>query len=57
MINKEYLIIPEKYDKLIVSLRTTQAKGYSLDKEQTSYSVLLDALRLSLKATVLIKKF
>jgi len=32
MINKEYLAIPEKYDKLIVSLRTAQAKEYSLDK-------------------------
>jgi len=30
MINKGYLAIPEKYDKLIVSLRTAQ---YSLDKE------------------------
>jgi hypothetical protein len=49
MINKEYLAIPEKYDKLIVSLRTAQAKEYSLDKEQTSYDDLLDGLRLSLK--------
>ena len=47
MINKGYLAIPEKYDKLIVSLRTAQ---YSLDKEQTSYDDLLDGLRLSLKA-------
>lgn len=46
MINKGYLAIPEKYDKLIVSLRTAQ---YSLDKEQTSYDDLLDGLRLSLK--------
>ena len=42
-------LIPEKYEKLIISLRTTQAKEYSLDKEQTSYDDLLDALRLSLK--------
>jgi hypothetical protein len=49
MINKEYLAIPEEYDKLIVSLRTAQAKEYSLDKENTSYDDLLDALRLSLK--------
>ncbi len=48
-INKGYLAIPEKYDKLIVSLMTAQAKEYSLDKEQTSYDDLLDALRLSLK--------
>ena len=32
-----------------ISLRTAQAKEYSLDKEQTSYDDLLDALRLSLK--------
>jgi hypothetical protein len=49
MINKEYLAIPEKYEKLIISLRTSQAKEYSLDKEQTSYDDLLDGLRLSLK--------
>jgi hypothetical protein len=49
VINKSYLAIPEKYDKLIVSLRTAQAKEYSLDKEQTSYNDLLDAPRLSLK--------
>jgi hypothetical protein len=34
MINKEYLVIPEEYDKLIVSLRTAQAKEYSLDKSR-----------------------
>jgi len=39
-----------KYDKLIISLRTSQANEYSLDKEHTSYNDLLDALRLSLKA-------
>ena len=43
LINKGYLAIPEKYDKLITSLRTPQAKEYSLDKEQTSYSDSLDA--------------
>ncbi len=49
MINKEYLAIPYKYEKLITSLRTAYAREYSLDKEQTSYSDTLDALRLSLK--------
>jgi hypothetical protein len=34
---------------LFVSLRTARAKEFSLDKEQTSYDDLLDALRLSLK--------
>ena len=38
-----------KYEKLIISLRTAQAKEYSLDKQQTSYDDSLDALRLSLK--------
>lgn len=46
--NKGDLAILEKYEKLIISLRTAQAKEYSLDKEQTSYDDLLDALRLSL---------
>jgi hypothetical protein len=32
-----------------LSLRTAQTKEYSLDKEQTSYDDLQDALRLSLK--------
>jgi hypothetical protein len=32
-----------------MSLRTDQAKEYSLDKEQTSYDDLLDSLRLALK--------
>ena len=49
MINKGYLAIPSKFNKLIISLRTAYPKEYSLDKEQTSYSDSLDALRLSLK--------
>ena len=49
MINKEYLAIPQNYEKLIISLRTAQANEYSLDKEQTSYDDLLDSLRLTLK--------
>ncbi len=32
-----------------MSPETAKAKEYSLDKEQTSYDDLLDALRLSLK--------
>jgi hypothetical protein len=50
LINKEYLAIPQQYDKLILSLRTAIANEYTLDKEATSYDDLLDALRLSLKA-------
>ncbi len=49
LINKEYLAIPAKYDKLIISLRTAQATELSLDKENTSYDDMLEALRLSLK--------
>ena len=49
LVNKEYLAIPKEYDKLIISLRTAYANEYSLDKEQTSYSDSLDALRLACK--------
>jgi hypothetical protein len=48
-IDREYLAIPERFDKLLISLRTAVAKEYSLDREQTSYDDLFDALRLSLK--------
>ena len=49
MLSKEYLCIPSRFDKLIVSLRTAYANEYSLDKEQTSYNDSLDALRLACK--------
>jgi hypothetical protein len=49
VVTKGYLAIPEKYDKLITSLRTAWADELSLDKKETSYDDLLDALRLSLK--------
>jgi hypothetical protein len=42
---------------LIYVQRTTQAKEYSLDIEQTSYDDLLDALRLSLKGYNITRKF
>jgi hypothetical protein len=48
-VSKGYLCIPPKYDKLVISLRTAWANELSLDKEQTSYSDSLDALRLSCK--------
>jgi site-specific recombinase XerC len=48
IISKGYLAIEEKHDKLLTSLRTAYAKELTLDKEQTSYDDLLDALRLSL---------
>ena len=49
LVNKQYLAIPQQFDKLIISLRTAYAKEYSLDKEQSSYSDSLDALRLACK--------
>ena len=49
LVNKEYLAIPEQHEKLIISLRTAWAKEYSLDKDETSYSDSLDALRLACK--------
>lgn len=49
MISKGYLSIEEKHDKLLTSLRTAYAEELNLKKEQTSYSDLLDGLRLSLK--------
>lgn len=47
-VNKQYLAIPEKFDKLIMS--TAYASEFSLDKERTSYNDLFDALKLRLKA-------
>ena len=49
IISKGYLAIEEKHDKLLTSLRTTYADELNLKKEQTSYSDLLDALRLVLR--------
>ena len=49
MISNEYLCIPKEYDKLAIALRTVYANELSLDKEKTSYSYLLDALRLACK--------
>jgi hypothetical protein len=47
---KEILAVHPKYDKLITSIRTAYAQELNLDKKQTSYDDLLDALRLALKA-------
>ena len=49
LINKEYLAVPNEFDKLIISLMTAYAKEYSLDKKQTSYTDSIDALRLACK--------
>lgn len=49
IISKGYLAIEEKHDKLLTSIRTAYAEELNLKKDVTSYSDLLDALRLSLK--------
>jgi hypothetical protein len=49
MISKEYIAIPKEFDRLIISLRTAYSTELSLDKERTSYSDSLDALRLACK--------
>jgi len=51
IISKGYLAIEDRNDnnKLLTSLRTAYAEELNLKKDQTSYSDLLDALRLSLK--------
>jgi len=49
IVSKGYLAIPKKYDELIISLWTAWAQELPLDKKETSYEDLIDALRLSLK--------
>jgi hypothetical protein len=49
VISKGYLAVHPKYDKLITSMRTAYAEELSLEKKQTSYDDLFDALRLSSK--------
>jgi hypothetical protein len=49
MVNKEYLAVLEKHDKLISSLRTAQANEYSLDKEQTSYDDFVRCIKVKPK--------
>lgn len=47
--DKDNLIaIDKRFDKLLTALRTAYANEYKLDKEQTPYHDILDALRLSL---------
>jgi hypothetical protein len=42
-------INPDKFDKLITSLRTAVDNDGALDKESTSYNDIFDAFRLALK--------
>jgi len=50
VVTKGYLAIPEKYYKLLTSLRTAYAEELNLKKDVTSYDDLIDGLRLALKA-------
>lgn len=49
IVSKRYLAIEEKHDKVLTLLRTAYAEELNLKKDQTSYSDLLDGLRLALK--------
>ena len=49
MVSKKYLCIPKEFNRLIISLRTAHSTELSLDKERTSYSDSIDALRLACK--------
>jgi hypothetical protein len=42
-------INPDRFDKLITSLRTAVDSDGTLDKEATSYNDIFDAFRLALK--------
>jgi hypothetical protein len=43
------IAINQKFDKLIIALRTAVDNDGTLDKEATSYDDLFDAFRLALK--------
>jgi hypothetical protein len=45
---RKIAISPDKFDKLITSLRTAVDNDGTLDKESTSYNNIFDAFRLAL---------
>jgi len=50
LLEKEYVEINPRFDKLVTSLRTAVEKGEGdLDKEATSYDDIFDGYRLALK--------
>lgn len=49
LLEKGYVAINKKFDKLITSLRTAYANELSLDKEATSYDDLFDSFRLAIE--------
>lgn len=46
---RKIAINPDRFDKLITSLRTAVDNDLTLDKEATSYNNIFDAFRLTLK--------
>jgi len=46
---RKIAINPDRFDKLITSLRTVVDNDGTLDKEATSYNDIFDAFRLALK--------
>jgi hypothetical protein len=50
ILEKGFLVVNLKFDKLITSLRTALDNEGVLDKESTSYDDILDALRLLMKS-------
>ena len=49
VVAKGIFAVPEKYDKLLISMRTAYAEDLVLKKDVTSYDDLFDATRLALK--------
>ena len=49
LLEKGYIAINEKFDKLVTSLRTAVAVENTLDKEATSYNDVYDSFRLALE--------
>lgn len=49
LISQGQVAIPDKFDKLIIALRTAQAKEWDLDKKESVNNDHLDALRLALR--------
>ncbi len=49
LLSKSLLCIPQKHDRLILSLKSAVANEYSLDKEKSAYNDMLDAMRLSMR--------
>ncbi|MFL6469249.1 MAG: hypothetical protein ACJ71H_00195 [Nitrososphaeraceae archaeon] len=46
---RKIAINPDRFDKLVTSLRTAVDNDGTLDKEATSYNDIFDAFRLALK--------